>query len=83
MDDLFSEQRKNMQHIREKDSGIEIILRWALRMKGYRYQKNCTVIKENKIQGNAMLYGFHTGCRLHMEYIIWVVYRCYLLAKRN
>lgn len=33
MDDLFSEQRKNMQHIREKDSGIEIILRWALRRK--------------------------------------------------
>ena len=41
MDDLTKEQRrKNMQHIRSKDSGIEISLRKALWKKGYRYRKN-------------------------------------------
>lgn len=42
MDDLTPEQRrKNMQHIRNKDTGIEITLRKALWHKGYRYRKNC------------------------------------------
>ncbi len=40
-DILSSEQRKkNMQHIRAKDTKIEIILRKALWSKGYRYRKN-------------------------------------------
>ena len=40
-DVLNSEQRKkNMQHIRAKDTKIEIILRKALWNKGYRYRKN-------------------------------------------
>ena len=40
-DVLTKEQRrKNMQHIRAKDTKIEIILRKALWSKGYRYRKN-------------------------------------------
>lgn len=42
MDNLTKEQRrKNMQHIRSKDTHIEVILRKALWAKGYRYRKNC------------------------------------------
>ena len=38
---LTKEQRKkNMQHIKAKDTKIEIILRKALWKKGYRYRKN-------------------------------------------
>lgn len=45
MDNLSSEQRrKNMQHIRAKDSGIEVALRQALWKKGYRYRKNYPLI---------------------------------------
>ena len=41
MDILTKEQRKkNMQHIKAKDTKIEIILRNALWKKGYRYRKN-------------------------------------------
>ena len=41
MDKLTREQRrKNMQHIRSKDTGIEIKLRKTLWQKGYRYRKN-------------------------------------------
>ncbi len=41
MDVLTKEQRrKNMQHIRSKDTTIEIALRKALWAKGYRYRKN-------------------------------------------
>lgn len=41
MDVLTKEQRrKNMQHIRSKDTKIELILRKALWNKGYRYRKN-------------------------------------------
>lgn len=41
MDNLTQEQRrKNMQHIRSKDTSIEIILRKKLWEKGYRYRKN-------------------------------------------
>jgi DNA mismatch endonuclease (patch repair protein) len=41
MDDLTPEQRrKNMQHIRSNDTGIEVKLRKALWHKGYRYRKN-------------------------------------------
>lgn len=41
MDVLTKEQRrKNMQHIRSKDTKIEVILRKALWNKGYRYRKN-------------------------------------------
>ena len=41
MDRLTKEQRqKNMQHIRSKDTKIEILLRKALWRKGYRYRKN-------------------------------------------
>ena len=41
MDNLTKEQRrKNMQHIRAKDTGIELRLRKALWHKGYRYRKN-------------------------------------------
>lgn len=40
-DVLTKEQRhKNMQHIRSKDTRIELILRKALWKKGYRYRKN-------------------------------------------
>ena len=40
-DVLTLEQRKkNMQHIRSKDTKIEILLRKALWKKGYRYRKN-------------------------------------------
>lgn len=40
-DVLTPEQRKkNMQHIRSKDTAIEIKLRKALWEKGYRYRKN-------------------------------------------
>lgn len=45
MDDLTPEQRKkNMQHIRSKNTENECILRKALRKKGYRYRKNYTKI---------------------------------------
>lgn len=41
MDNLTKEQRhRNMQRIRSKDTGIEIILRKKLWAKGYRYRKN-------------------------------------------
>lgn len=41
MDNLTKEQRrKNMQHIRAKDTCIEVKLRKALWSKGYRYRKN-------------------------------------------
>jgi len=41
VDNLTKEQRhKNMQNIRSKDTGIEIMLRKALWAKGYRYRKN-------------------------------------------
>ena len=40
-DVLTPEQRKkNMQHIRSKDTAIELKLRKALWEKGYRYRKN-------------------------------------------
>ena len=40
-DNLTKEQRrKNMQHIRSKDTEIEMLLRKALWNKGYRYRKN-------------------------------------------
>jgi DNA mismatch endonuclease (patch repair protein) len=42
VDKLTPQQRhKNMQHIRSKDTKIEIVLRKALWSKGYRYRKNC------------------------------------------
>lgn len=34
------QRRKNMQHIRAKDTKIEIILRKAIWNRGYRYRKN-------------------------------------------
>ncbi len=41
MDDLTKEQRrKNMQHIRSKDTTIEVKLRTALWHEGIRYRKN-------------------------------------------
>lgn len=41
MDTLTPEQRRrNMQHIRSRDSEIEIILRRALWKEGFRYRKN-------------------------------------------
>lgn len=41
MDVLTPEQRKkNMQHIRSKDTKIEVLLRKALWQRGYRYRKN-------------------------------------------
>lgn len=41
MDNLTKEQRrKNMQHIKAKDTSIEVKLRKALWNKGYRYRKN-------------------------------------------
>ena len=41
MDVLTPEQRrKNMKHIRNRDTGIEIKLRKALWHKGFRYRKN-------------------------------------------
>lgn len=41
MDVLSKEQRrKNMQHIRSKDTSIEVKLRKALWNEGYRYRKN-------------------------------------------
>lgn len=41
MDNLTKEQRrKNMQHIRSRDTKIEVTLRKALWHKGYRYRKN-------------------------------------------
>lgn len=40
-DDLTKEQRrKNMQHIKSRDTEIEELLRKALWKKGYRYRKN-------------------------------------------
>ena len=45
MDVLTREQRrKNMQHIRSKDTRIEIVLRKALWAKGYRYRKNYNML---------------------------------------
>lgn len=38
------QRRKNMQHIRGKDTKIEVILRKALWAKGYRYRKNYKLI---------------------------------------
>ena len=47
-DVLTKEQRtKNMQHIRSKDTKIEVLLRKALWNKGYRYRKNY-----DKLPGN-------------------------------
>lgn len=44
-DVLTPEQRKkNMQHIRSKDTGIEVKLRKALWERGYRYRKNYTAL---------------------------------------
>ena len=41
MDNLTKDQRrKNMKHIKSKDTKIEVILRKALWKKGYRYRKN-------------------------------------------
>lgn len=41
MDNLTPEQRKkNMQNIKSKDTGIEILLRRELWKRGYRYRKN-------------------------------------------
>ena len=41
MDNLTKEQRKkNMKHIRNRDTKIEVLLRKALWEKGYRYRKN-------------------------------------------
>jgi len=41
VDRLTKEQRrKNMQHIKSKDTSIEIVLRKTLWAKGYRYRKN-------------------------------------------
>jgi len=41
MDKLTAQQRHvNMQHIKSKDTTIEIIIRKALWQKGYRYRKN-------------------------------------------
>ncbi len=41
MDNLTKEQRtKNMQHIKAKDTSIEVKLRKSLWSKGYRYRKN-------------------------------------------
>ena len=42
MSDVLSpaQRKKNMQHIRAKNTKIEIILRKALWNKGYRYRKN-------------------------------------------
>ncbi|RKI40665.1 very short patch repair endonuclease [bacterium D16-51] len=41
MDNLTAQQRrKNMQHIKSKDTKIEVMLRKALWNKGYRYRKN-------------------------------------------
>ena len=45
MTHLTEEQRhRNMQHIRNKDTGIELLLRKALWHKGYRYRKNYKII---------------------------------------
>jgi DNA mismatch endonuclease (patch repair protein) len=35
-----AQRRKNMQHIKSRDTKIEVILRRALWEKGYRYRKN-------------------------------------------
>ena len=41
MDNLTKDQRrKNMKHIKSKDTKIEVILRKALWKEGYRYRKN-------------------------------------------
>ena len=49
MPDVLTPQqrKKNMQHIRSKDTQIEILLRKALWKKGYRYRKNY-----NNLPGN-------------------------------
>ena len=45
MDDMTSEQRhQNMQHIRSKDTKIEVLLRKALWHEGIRYRKNYRVL---------------------------------------
>ena len=44
-DNLTVEQRrKNMQHIKSKDTKIEVVLRNALWKKGLRYRKNYSVL---------------------------------------
>ena len=41
MDNLTVEQRKkNMRHIKSRDTEIELLLRKALWSRGYRYRKN-------------------------------------------
>lgn len=45
MDNLTPQQRKkNMKHIKAKDTAIEVILRKSLWEKGYRYRKNYKVL---------------------------------------
>lgn len=47
-DVLTKEQRrKNMQHIRNKDTKIEVLLRKSLWKKGYRYRKNVKSLTGN------------------------------------
>lgn len=41
MDNLTpAQRRKNMRHIKSKDTDIEVMLRWELWNRGYRYRKN-------------------------------------------
>ena len=45
MDNLTAEQRrKNMKHIRSKDTAIEVLLRKELWKRGYRYRKNYSAL---------------------------------------
>ena len=78
MDNLTpAQRRKNMRHIKSKDTDIEVMLRRELWNRGYRYRKNDThlpgkpdiVLPKYKtvIFVNGCFWHKHEGCK----YFVW------------
>ena len=84
MDILTKEQRKkNMQHIKAKDTKIEIILRKALWKKGYRYRKN---YKELPGRPDIVLTKYHIAIFCDSEFFHgkdWKVLKAKLEKGKN
>lgn len=84
MDVLTPEQRrKNMQHIKSKDTSIEIALRKALWKRGYRYRKN---YKELPGKPDIVLTKFKIAIFCDSEFFHgkdWEIQRPKLLNSKN
>ncbi len=84
MDVLTPEQRrKNMQHIKSKDTSIEIALRKALWKRGYRYRKN---YKELPGKPDIVLTKFKIAIFCDSEFFHgkdWEIKRPKLLNSKN